>query len=58
MNENCLIIFLVLIICVLAIFVVPNEHFTNSGLSISNTYCDKLVSTYDKPENRKKVCGV
>lgn len=57
------------VICLIVAYVIYQlltvEGFTSSGLSMSNPYCDRLVSTYyhpskieDRERNVRRMCGI
>lgn len=63
--QNLLLLFLIIMIVVI-LFSTKNEKFSDSGLAISDRYCQKLADVYyepqvDCPECRSKftenICG-
>lgn len=53
--ENWVLI--LIIVLVFAIFIAPKqETFSDSGLAISNRYCQKLTDVYYKPRVNKQKC--
>lgn len=56
MKETiCMILSLVFAYYLVRFFM--KEGFTSSGLSMSNQYCDRLVTTYYHPKNKDPTCN-
>ena len=64
MKNNTIIILLVIVVIIMYFFYPSREQFSDSGLNMSDAYCEKLGAVYYKPRCQhdettcmNKICG-
>ena len=56
MNDTAILVIIVIIFLMYS-FWPFFERFSTSGLGISDRYCDKLGTIYQKGDNMERICG-